>query len=92
MNWAAPQLELGRYDPLSSSLTTDHPCDDRVVGRAGFPPPPAPPAERTRGGGDGHLPGRLEVVLQRCLLVSFTLLLSVTIVTLAEEARERRRR
>lgn len=72
-------LQLGRYDPLSQSLTTDHPCRDSIVGRAGFPPPPAPPPAGGGGGGDDHLPGRLEVLLVKALTTAAALLLASAI-------------
>jgi hypothetical protein len=82
-------LELGRYDPLSQSVTTDHPCRDWVAARAGFTPPPAPPSRGGGGGGDDHLPGRLQLLIANMLVIAGALLTASAIAGLLEELRAR---
>ena len=82
-------LQLGRYDPLSSTVTTDHPCRDWVVGRAGFPPPPEPPSRRGGGGGDDHLPGRLALIVAQATVMAGAGLLGVVLAAALERAGRR---
>lgn len=82
------QLEIGRLAPERTDVTTDHPCRDDVVGRAGFPPANTPPRFPRRGDDDDHLPGRLELALQSACIYLGSVLLAAAIVR-ALEARRR---
>lgn len=88
--WDELQLQIGRYDPLCQSVTTDHPCQDWMVGRAGLPPSPPPPGGRDGGGGD--LPGRWQLLLAQGSMLMSALLLALGIVGWLSELRELARR
>jgi hypothetical protein len=79
-------LELGRCS-VTTNVTTDHPCRDETVRRAGLPPLDPPADRRTRGGGDGHLPGRLEILAGQALATAWGLLIGVAIVGVLEGRR-----
>lgn len=72
-------LQLGRYDSLSQSVTTDHPCHDWVVDRSGTGPPPAPPAQGGGGGGDDHLPSRLQLIVAQTTVTAAAILVGISL-------------
>jgi len=68
------ELEVGRISPISTNVTVDH------VDAGWRPPPISPPGSRPRGGGDDHLPSRLQSALQTAGATALGLLLALSIV------------
>jgi hypothetical protein len=76
VSWVTGQGELvrGRTQILTTNVTTDH-----ATSGPSFPPPGPPPARGPRGGGDDHLPGRLQILLARGITLTGVLLAATAI-------------